>query len=30
MNSNDEVWAKFGPFSCTLNIDEVEDVDKAW
>lgn len=27
---NTEVWDKFGPYSCTLNIDEVEDVDKAW
>lgn len=27
---NTEVWDKFGPYSCTLNIDEVDDVDKAW
>ena len=27
---NNEVWDKFGPYSCTLNIDEVDDVDKAW
>jgi alanyl-tRNA synthetase len=27
---NEEVWNKFGPYSCTLNIDEVDDPDKAW
>jgi alanyl-tRNA synthetase len=27
---NNEIWEKFGPYSCTLNIDEVDDVDKAW
>jgi len=27
---NEEVWEKFGPYSCTLNIDEVSDVDEAW
>lgn len=27
---NTEVWEKFGPYSCTLNIDEVEDIDKTW
>lgn len=27
---NSEIWEKFGPYSCTLNIDEVDDVDKAW
>ena len=27
MTCNDEIWAKFGPYSCTLNVDEVEDVD---
>ena len=30
MKVNEEVWEKFGPYSCTLNIDEVDDVDKAW
>ena len=30
MSVDSEVWDKFGPYSCTLNIDEVDDVDKAW
>jgi len=30
MSCNEDVWAKFGPYSCTLNIDEVSDIDKAW
>ena len=25
-----EVWDKFGPYSCTLNIDEVDDIEKTW
>jgi alanyl-tRNA synthetase len=27
---NNEVWDKFGPYSCQLNIDEVDDIDKTW
>jgi len=27
---NEEVWEKFGPYSCTLDIDESDDIDKAW
>ena len=27
---NQAVWEKFGPLSCRLNIDEVEDIDKTW
>lgn len=27
---NAEVWAKLGPYSCLLNIDEVENIDKTW
>ncbi|CAD8145192.1 unnamed protein product [Paramecium octaurelia] len=27
--SND-VWKAFGPYSCLLNVDEVENVDKTW
>ena len=30
MEINRDVWEKFGPYSCTLNIDEVDDIDKAW
>ena len=29
-NMHTDVWAKFGPYSCTLNIDETEDVEKTW
>jgi len=25
-----DIWEKFGPYSCTLNIDETEDVEKTW
>lgn len=25
-----DVWDKFGPYSCQLNIDEVDDIDKTW
>ena len=24
------MWNKSGPYSCTLNIDEVEDIEKTW
>ena len=27
---NEEVWAKYGPYSCTLNIDEVDDIEETW
>ena len=27
---NDEVWNKYGPYSCTLNIDEVENIEETW
>ena len=27
---NQDVWNKFGPYSCTLNIDEVEDIEDTW
>jgi len=25
-----DVWSKYGPLSCLLNADEVEDLDKTW
>ena len=25
-----DVWNKFGPLSCLLNVDEVDDIDKTW
>ena len=27
---NETVWKKFGPLSCLLNVDEVDDVNKTW
>jgi alanyl-tRNA synthetase len=27
---NNEVWDRFGPLSCLLNVDEVADLDKTW
>ena len=25
-----DIWEKFGPYSCQLNIDEVDDIEKTW
>eukprot|EP00357_Protocruzia_adherens_P036422 CAMPEP_0115033840 /NCGR_PEP_ID=MMETSP0216-20121206/40213_1 /TAXON_ID=223996 /ORGANISM="Protocruzia adherens, Strain Boccale" /LENGTH=961 /DNA_ID=CAMNT_0002412447 /DNA_START=107 /DNA_END=2992 /DNA_ORIENTATION=+ len=25
-----EIWEKFGPYSCQLNVDEVENLDQTW
>jgi alanyl-tRNA synthetase len=25
-----EVWEKFGPYSCQLNVDDAEDINKTW
>lgn len=27
---HDDVWKKFGPLSCLLNVDEVDDLQKTW
>ena len=27
---NNDIWEKLGPYTCLLNIDEVEDIDKTW
>ena len=27
---DEEVWNKFGPYSCTLNIDETDDIEQTW
>ena len=27
---NMDVWNRYGPYSCTLNIDEVDDIDQTW
>jgi hypothetical protein len=30
VNAHAEIWDKFGPYSCTLNIDEVDSIEKTW
>lgn len=30
VDMNTEVWQKLGPYSCLLNIDEVEDIESTW
>ena len=30
MEIKQDIWDKFGPYSCILNIDEVDDIDKTW
>jgi len=30
VDAHGEIWDKFGPYSCTLNIDEVEEIEKTW
>ena len=30
MEINSEIWEKYGPYSCLLNVDEVEDMGKTW
>ena len=30
LNLDDKMWEKFGPYSCLLNIDEVDDIEKTW
>lgn len=27
---NEDVWNKYGPYSCTLNIDEVDNIEDTW
>lgn len=27
---NTEIWEKLGPYTCRLNIDEAENIDKTW
>eukprot|EP00163_Fabomonas_tropica_P013461 TRINITY_DN2499_c0_g1_i1.p1 TRINITY_DN2499_c0_g1~~TRINITY_DN2499_c0_g1_i1.p1 ORF type:complete len:973 (-),score=368.24 TRINITY_DN2499_c0_g1_i1:251-3169(-) len=27
---SNEVWEKFGPYSCLLNVDEVDDMEETW
>lgn len=30
VSMDNDIWEKFGPYSCRLNIDEVEDIEKTW
>jgi alanyl-tRNA synthetase len=30
MSIQGEVWEKYGPLSCLLNVDEVDDIEKTW
>jgi alanyl-tRNA synthetase len=30
MQINNEIWEKLGPYSCLLNIDEVENIEETW
>jgi len=27
---NNAIWDKLGPYSCLLNIDETDDIEKTW
>lgn len=27
---DEAIWEKFGPISCTLNVDEAENIDETW
>lgn len=27
---NHDIWSKFGPYSCVLNVDEAGDVEQRW
>jgi alanyl-tRNA synthetase len=27
---NNDIWEKFGPYSCRLNIDEVDNIEDTW
>jgi alanyl-tRNA synthetase len=30
LDLSSDVWKKYGPYSCLLNVDEVDDMDKTW
>jgi len=30
VNIEASIWEKYGPLSCLLNVDEVDDIDKTW
>lgn len=30
LDLNQDIWKKFSPISCRLNVDESDDMDKTW
>ena len=30
MTIDNEIWAKVGPYTCLLNVDEIDDIEKTW
>ena len=30
INMNNDIWQKLGPYSCRLDVDECEDMEKTW
>ena len=30
LNIDNEIWKKLGPYTCMLDVDECEDIDKTW
>ena len=30
VDMSQDIWNKFGPYSCTLNIDETDNVEDVW
>lgn len=30
LNFDEGIWEKFSPYSCQLDIDESEDIEKTW
>lgn len=30
LDAHNDIWEKFGPYSCLLNVDEVENIDSTW
>ena len=27
---NNKIWDQFGPYSCVLNVDEVDNMENTW
>jgi alanyl-tRNA synthetase len=30
IDEGNTLWQKLGPYSCQLNVDEVDDIDNTW